>query len=124
MAFLIRQHKGVNVGNHTGGYSGFSFDITSLITTTNNELILYVYDPSDLGFQPNGKQRISAIDNPGGDTYTPSSGIWQTVWLENVPQQYISDLFILADTRSLSISANLVPPSNSQVTFDVMDGDE
>ena len=58
-------------------------DITAHVQTTN-ELLVHVYDPSDEGFQPNGKQRISAIVLPGGDTYTPSSGIWQTVrvrWL-------------------------------------------
>jgi hypothetical protein len=42
------------------------------------------YDPSDQGPQPQGKQRIGAITKPGGDHYTPSSGIWQTVWFENV----------------------------------------
>jgi hypothetical protein len=104
----------INVGNHTGGYDGFSFDITKFVTPSSvNELIVYVYDPSDLGYQPNGKQRISAINQPGSDTYSPSSGIWQTVWLENVPSQYISDVTILADTRTLTVSANVSPPSNT-----------
>jgi len=68
------------VGNHTGGYEQFTFDITDdVVAGQDNELFVSVYDPSDEGFQPNGKQRISAITNPGGDTYTPSSGIWQTV---------------------------------------------
>lgn len=59
-----------------------------------NELLVYVFDPSDTGKQPNGKQRISAISSPGGDTYTPSSGIWQTVWLEAAPATYIESLII------------------------------
>ena len=66
--------NGKLLGNHTGGYDSFTFDITDTITSTNNELMVSVYDPSDSGYQPNGKQRISAINNPGGDTYTPTSG--------------------------------------------------
>jgi hypothetical protein len=97
------------IGNHTGGYDHFSYDITNAISATNNELIVYVYDPSDDGYQPNGKQRISAINNPGGDTYTPSSGIWQTVWLENVPTEYISNIRIRADTTSLTITTFTSP---------------
>ena len=70
--------NGKKLGEHTGGYDGFSFEVD--LRPAANELLVYVYDPSDSGAQPNGKQRISAIDRPGGDTYTPSSGIWQTVW--------------------------------------------
>eukprot|EP00698_Gefionella_okellyi_P018653 TRINITY_DN561_c0_g1_i2.p1 TRINITY_DN561_c0_g1~~TRINITY_DN561_c0_g1_i2.p1 ORF type:complete len:681 (-),score=142.19 TRINITY_DN561_c0_g1_i2:852-2894(-) len=110
------------LGNHTGGYDGFFFELTSLLRGSDNELIVRVYDPSDEGFQPNGKQRISAITNPGGDTYTPSSGIWQTVWLEYVPAGYIESLTILADTRSLTISAQVDGPISGEVQFDVLDG--
>jgi beta-galactosidase/beta-glucuronidase len=68
-------------------------DITGNLKATN-ELLVYVFDPSDSGSQPNGKQRITAIDHPGGDTYTPSSGIWQTVWLEAVPATYIESVTV------------------------------
>jgi len=112
-----------NLGNHTGGYDGFSFDLTHFVQPTNNELIVYVYDPSDTGYQPNGKQRISAIVDPGGDTYTPSSGIWQTVWLENVPKQYITNVTILANMTTLTVSANVVPATPGvTVTFRALDG--
>ena len=84
--------NGALLGNHTGGYDGFSFEVS--LKPSANELLVYVFDPSDAGAQPNGKQRISAIDSPGGDTYTPSSGIWQTVWLEAVPSVYIASLKI------------------------------
>lgn len=74
------------LGNHVGGYDGFQFTLNpAALKSQGNELIVNVYDPSDTGAQPNGKQRISAISKPGGDTYTPTSGIWQTVWLEAVP---------------------------------------
>jgi hypothetical protein len=66
--------NGKLLGNHTGGYDGFDYDVSDSIKTTGNELLVYAFDPSDGGVQPNGKQKISAIDNPGGDTYTPSSG--------------------------------------------------
>lgn len=111
------------VGNHTGGYDAFSFDITQYVTSSSNELLLYVYDPSDRGAQPNGKQRISAIDGPGGDTYTPSSGIWQTVWLEQVPDKYISKLQLDYDLTSVTITATVSDPS-SEVSFAVMDNSQ
>jgi hypothetical protein len=67
----------------------------------------------------NGKQRISAIPSPGGDTYTPSSGIWQTVWAENVPQQYVSALRFDADlsTLHLNVSATSAGSVSGSVTF-------
>ena len=114
------------LGNHTGGYDGFSFEVTDLLMKNGNtnELIIYVFDPSDDGAQPNGKQRISAIDNPGGDQYTPNSGIWQTVWLETVPDIYIDNISINADTQELKVSANLINSDTDtiNVSFDVYDG--
>lgn len=98
--------NGVLVGNHTGGYDGFDLDVTAAMQATANELIVSVFDPSDDGYQPNGKQRISAIVNPGGDTYTPSSGIWQTVWLEQVPTTYVTGIRILADTQQATFTVN------------------
>jgi beta-galactosidase/beta-glucuronidase len=94
--------NGKQLGNHTGGYDGFSFDITDGVTPTGNgnELLVYAHDPSELGVQPSGKQQISSISGPGGDKYTPSSGIWQTVWLEAVPTEYVADIHI--DQASLT----------------------
>lgn len=109
--------NGQKLGTHVGGYDGFSFDLTAsgALKAASNELILAVYDPSDSGYQPNGKQRISAIPSPGGDTYVPSSGIWQTVWLEGVPSGdvlaggYISGLKLRGDASSLYISVFTTP---------------
>jgi beta-galactosidase/beta-glucuronidase len=68
--------NGKKLGNHTGGYDAFSFEISSVLQNTSNELLVFVFDPSDTGLQPFGKQRIDSILGPGGDMYTPSSGIW------------------------------------------------
>ena len=88
---------------HLGGYDGFSYQLP-LLKTLSNELILAVFDPSDLGYQPNGKQRFSAITKPEGDQYTPSSGIWQTVWMEVVPMLHVSRLRLRADRSNLIIT--------------------
>ncbi len=113
----------VPVGNHTGGFDRFQFEASGALHPTGNELLVFVYDPSDEGFQPNGKQRISAITNPGGDTYSPSSGIWQTVWLENVPQSYIAGLDLLADTRRLTLTVNVDGTAlGVPFAFSVLDG--
>ena len=99
--------NGIYMGNHLGGYDGFSFDVSSALKPTGNELIVAVYDPSDSGYQVEGKQRVSAIHSPGGDTYTPTSGIWQTVWMENVPSAIsISSLAIRADMTTLHLTVS------------------
>ena len=85
--------NGVEVGMHTGGYDPFSFDINDHIKTADNELVLAVWDPTDAGYQPHGKQVLK----PGGVAYTAVTGIWQTVWMETVPQNYIKSLKIVPD---------------------------
>jgi hypothetical protein len=78
--------NGTEVGRHKGGYDAFTFDITGQVKPgAENELVVAVWDPSDRSWQPRGKQELNAMTNPGGIMYTPSSGIWQTVWLEPVP---------------------------------------
>ncbi|WP_300600312.1 sugar-binding domain-containing protein [Niabella sp.] len=78
--------NGVKVGEHEGGYDPFSIDITSAVKKGSRQSVsVRVWDPSDDGPQPAGKQ----VKNPHGIWYTPVTGIWQTVWLENVPETYI-----------------------------------
>lgn len=72
------------VGSHTGGYAYFSFDITDVLHDNNNTLVVSVYDPTEFGSQPFGKQNSSSMAAPNGNRYTSTTGIWGTVWLEHV----------------------------------------
>ena len=83
----------IKVGNHQGGYTPFSFDITQALTNGSNTVRVKVWDPTDDGYQPRGKQ----VNKPHGIRYTPVTGIWQTVWLEPVPETFIKDLRITPD---------------------------
>lgn len=79
--------NGQEVGAHRGGYDPFTFDITdALHDSGEQELVVAVWDPTDQGTQPRGKQVLK----PGGIWYTAVTGIWQTVWLEPVPQASIA----------------------------------
>lgn len=78
--------NGVSAGTHQGGYDPFTFDITTLVKGSGQQVLeLKVTDPVDKGVQPRGKQVIK----PGGIWYTSVTGIWQTVWIEAVPKTYI-----------------------------------
>jgi beta-galactosidase/beta-glucuronidase len=80
---------------HEGGYDPFSLDLTDVLKKgADQELVVAVWDPTDTGAQPRGKQVL----NPRGIWYTPVTGIWQTVWLETVPAIH---------TRRLTIEPNL-----------------
>src|SRR5262249_24534552 len=83
--------NGQAVGSHTGGSDPFSFDITNSLKDGKNELIGFVWDPTDAGAQPRGKQ----VSKPGGIWYTPVSGIWQTVWLEPIPEASIANVAVV-----------------------------
>ena len=93
----------IKVGSHQGGYAPFSFDITPALVSGTNTINVKVWDPTDDGFQPRGKQ----VNEPHGIWYTPVTGIWQTVWLEPVPETYIKDLKITPniDNKTLLVDA-------------------
>ncbi len=80
--------NGKEAGSHKGGYNPFCFNITGFVNPGENELVVKVYDPTDDGHQQRGKQ----ILKPVGFWYTATSGIWQTVWLEYVPEKYIESI--------------------------------
>jgi beta-galactosidase/beta-glucuronidase len=80
--------NGKEIGSHKGGYDPFSFDITTALKKgAKQDIAIRVWDPSDDGPQPRGKQ----IKNPHGIWYTPVTGIWQTVWAEFVSPTYIAE---------------------------------
>lgn len=83
---------GTRLGDHRGGYDPFAFDITDALKpdAASHELVVAVRDPSDSGGQPRGKQVLK----PESIWYTPTSGIWQTVWLEPVPETSIESITI------------------------------
>lgn len=99
--------NGKSAGSHEGGYDPFYFDITALLKPgKNQEVTIRVWDPTDDGPQPNGKQ----VKKPEGIWYTPVSGIWQTVWLEAVPKSYIAATKHTPDIdqKILSVTTNLM----------------
>lgn len=93
----------IKVGTHTGGFTPFSFNITDALKKGDNTLTVKVWDPTDKGYQPRGKQ----VTHPGGIWYTPVTGIWQTVWLEPVNSNHISSLKIVPDVDSNTISVDV-----------------
>ncbi|MGW4063653.1 LamG-like jellyroll fold domain-containing protein [Amycolatopsis sp. NPDC004747] len=104
--------NGKTVGRHTGGYDAWSVDVTDALTTARDqELVVGVADPNDQGGQPLGKQR-----GPGdGIFYTPSSGIWQTVWMEPVASSRIDRLDITPDLGSVTVTAVVGGPVKQRV---------
>lgn len=101
----------IKVGSHTGGFAPFCFDITSSISKGKNVVCVKVWDPVDKGFQPRGKQ----VDNPHGIWYTSVSGIWQTVWLEPVPEQYIEKVRITPDVDRNLLAVNVAANMQDEV---------
>ncbi len=86
--------NGKEVGTHRGGYDPFTVDVTGTLKDGGpQELVVRVFDPSSSGQQARGKQ----VDKPRGIWYTPTSGIWRTVWLEPVPASWIDSLHIVPD---------------------------
>ena len=105
--------NGKQIGRHVGGYEAFSFDITDALTDPSRELFnvlcITCYDDLRDKAQPYGKQVIKR----GGMWYTPVSGIWQTVWLESVPETYIQKLNI--ENRGYSVTVSIEPKLDGKV---------
>lgn len=98
--------NGTHLGDHTGGYLPFVYDVTDVLKTAageKNELRVRVWDPSDKGMQPRGKQRLDR----GGIWYTPTSGIWQPVWLEVVPSAHLTSLLLEPDADTGTLRATI-----------------
>ena len=105
------QVNGHLVGGHRGGYWPFTFDITEALNADHNRLWVAVQDPTGAGVQARGKQTL----RPGGMFYPAQSGIWQTVWLERVPDNYIETLTVTPDydTRTVTVRARTAKPGRA-----------
>jgi beta-galactosidase/beta-glucuronidase len=83
---------GRHVGTHAGGYLPFACDLTDALEHGDGKLVIRIEAPIDKRFIPHGKQRSRPADDYDGCSFTPSSGIWQSVWLEPRPATYINAL--------------------------------
>lgn len=113
----------VLVGSHEGGFTPFEFEVTAALQKGANTLRVRVWDPTDAGYQPRGKQ----VARPEGIWYTPVTGIWQTVWLEAVPQQYVGRVTATPDLdrRSFRIAAEVCDARpGDRVEATLLDGGE
>ncbi len=91
-------------GEHVGGYDPFSFDITDLLSKgKKHNITVKVIDQTDKWYQPRGKQ----IMEPHGIWYTPVSGIWQTVWMEPVPETYIKSFTTVPDVPGAKLAVDV-----------------
>ena len=102
--------NGKLVGTHIGGYTAFTFDITNALKEGENALTCICTDDLNDKSHPYGKQTV----NRGGMWYTPVSGIWQTVWLESVPETYIEKLSI--ENRNGHVEISIEPVQPGKVT--------
>ena len=101
--------NGKLAGEHKGGFDPFSFDITTYIgKSKTQEIVVRVWDPTDEGTQPRGKQ----VRKPEGIWYTPVTGIWQTVWLEALPETYLATVKQTPDIdqQTLTVNTTVVNP--------------
>ena len=114
--------NGRMLGSHRGGFDPFTFDITQSVKSEGTqELVVAVWDPTDTSWQLRGKQTL----HPGGSAYTASSGIWQTVWLEPVPQTSVESLHLTPDLAAgvLKLTVNArTPVGTTRVKVTVTEG--
>ncbi|MBE9586058.1 beta-galactosidase [Mucilaginibacter sp. JRF] len=114
--------NGKSAGKHEGGFDPFSFNITPFLKGgSKQEVVVRVWDPTNDGPQPTGKQ----MKKPEGIWYTPVTGIWQTVWLEAVPKSYIVSTKQTPDidAHTITISANIAgKQAGDNLKIEVLDG--
>ena len=100
----------IKIGEHTGGYTPFYFDITPFLASGSQKLVVKVMDPTNESHIPRGKQ----VTNPHGIWYTPVSGIWQTVWIEPVSQKHIEKVTPIADIDKNSLRVKVCTKNTIQ----------
>ena len=96
---------------HQGGYLPFHADITDYLKEGDNRLLLKVQDPTDQGGQPRGKQSL----HRGGIFYTAQSGIWQSVWLEQVPASHIEELWFETNYDERRVTAHIKAVAGAKI---------
>lgn len=111
--------NGKEIGSHTGGYCPFTLDITAALKEGDNELVVKVYDPTDEGWQNRGKQASESH----GFWYTSTSGIWQTVWLESVSQNYIRNYKLTPDIDKSIINIKTDVCGKGDLYLKIYDGE-
>ncbi len=120
--------NGHPVGSHRGGYTPFSFDITDALQAFGDAesvatIDLAVRDPSETGTQPRGKQRLDR----GSIWYTAQSGIWQTVWMEEVSDPYVEKLDVRTNEDMLQLRVHVagnIGDTERALSVDVFDEGE
>lgn len=114
--------NGKSMGVHKGGYDPFTYNVTKVLTASGKqELTVRVYDPTDDGGFPRGKQTL----NPQGIMYTSVTGIWQTVWLEPVAATSIRDIKIVPDVDNSAVKLTVSTWGNvkgASIAVKVKDG--
>jgi beta-galactosidase/beta-glucuronidase len=105
--------NGKALGEHRGGYDPFSFDVTDALRASGDqEVVVRVWDPTDRGDQPRGKQVL----DPRGIWYTAVTGLWQSVWLEPVPAAHIEGLRITPDLDAGTVTVRVKPSDAARAT--------
>ena len=112
--------NGITVGEHCGGYMPFCIEISDAIRPGENYIELAVTDPSDTSYHTHAKQAIKR----GGIWYTPQSGIWQSVWLESVPEIYLKDVTIVPDIDNNKVNLKFDKSADVPVEVIVLDGEK
>ena len=108
--------NGHSFGVHKGGYEPFALDATPFLKPAGpQELTVRVFDPTEAGGQPRGKQTTK----PGGIMYTPTSGIWQTVWMEPVAEAHIDSLKIVPDVDAGAVRVTVNAPAGTKAEVSI-----
>jgi hypothetical protein len=111
--------NGHSFGVHKGGYEPFAYDVAPYLKGSGpQELVVRVFDPTEAGGQPRGKQTTK----PGGIMYTPTSGIWQTVWLEPVAYAAIDTLKMVPDVDRKRLRLTVNGTSGRMALVTIRDG--
>ena len=110
----------IEVGKNEGGYLPFSFEITSALVDGENELYVLVTDNADSDVYGRGKQTYKR----GGIWYTATSGIWQSVWLESTPVEYLKRVKITPNVKDSSVKFEFEKVGDSPISIVIKDGEE